>query len=186
MGTKFANIQVRENDIGVVESALCEYIKNHDRKRMGNIFSMIMDSYEYSIGKINDGWITIVHPSMEFENVEEIALGISKFYKGTLLAVGYFDDAVFGMSVIKSEKILTVHISGESKEYFGMPCRLGNINTMIRELALNVVRDKLKSILEIVDLEELVKELENSLNVTLRIKYDWLVDFCDVEFKTIK
>lgn len=185
MGTKFANIQVREKDLKLVEEALRNYINNSNKKLLGRIFSLIMDSMNYYIGSLEDGWITIPHDSFEWETIEWITLDFSNFCKGNILAIGYYDDDVFIMSLVNDGKILTRHVSGNVEEY-DLEQQMGDIDLFIKELDLHIKSDDLMEILKKDDLEEKVSDLEELLSVPLWIKSEWLSDMDDETIKKFK
>jgi hypothetical protein len=176
MGTKFANIQIKESDMYKVEVAIKEYLADikNDKESSGYYLYKMYKSYPFYIGQIKDNWVTIIHSAIEWGNVGYIADELSKYYKGVIMAIGYFDDDVFGISIIKDQQELTQHVSGPNVEFYAGKERIGNADTFINELKLTIDKTELKKTLKIDDLEKKVNTLEKYFDALLWIKTDWL------------
>lgn len=206
MGTKFANMHIKGAEIQTVELILkqslpkqnkylgeaIDFFKKKDNMPsdlLNEILGAIGQEMCYKLGKVNPNWVTVLNSSFEFETIEKTAKGISKQMEGIFLAIGYFDDDVFIMCVVKEGKTLTNHISGPGINSYKLKPNLGNIELMIKELDLPVSNDELRRILEMKDIQAKVGELEKVLQLPLWIKSEWLDDmdseiihkFIDVE-----
>lgn len=190
MGTKFANIHMKETDINKVELCIKNHIEKNDTvnlKWASNILksegisldlisNLLQDTYSYCIGRIHPEWVTVLNSNFAWESIKEIGVKFSKSIQGLILAVGYFDDDVFSIHLIKNGKVLTSHVSGDGASCYGEKERLGDIELLIRELKLDISTENLQSILEMEDLQKKVEELEKITLLPLWMKEEWLED----------
>ena len=191
MGAKFANIQIRESNLSLVEIALKKYLENSekDKESIGYFLRKQHKTDTFYIGQVNRNWITILHSALEWGNVSQFAYEFSQYYKGVIMAVGYYDDDVLGICIVKDEELLTQHVSGEGADYYAAGEEFGNVDVLIKELNLDTNSDELKNVLQMTELDDKVKKLEKSFNTLLWIKVDWLNNLDEHirnKFKAIK
>jgi hypothetical protein len=185
VGTKFANIQVCDDDTLAVEKALNDFVKNKKSKSengLGKMFPFISDALvsdinTYYIGNVSSGWVTILNSTFGWESIAETALEFSQYYKGSILNIGYFDDDVFCLDLVNDGVVLTTHISARAAYNYGIEPVLGSAETLVNTLQLQVSAKDLVNILVKDNLAEKVSELENILGATLWLKADWLHDY---------
>jgi hypothetical protein len=125
-------------------------------------------------GAISEGWVSILNESLSWENVKDVAMTLSKHLEATLLSVGYFDDSIFELNIIKKQKLLTTHISGSDVQVYGKNLLLGNTEIFIKELGIVIDKLELKQILEINNIEDKLSKLEKILNIPIWIDGEWL------------
>lgn len=150
MGTKFANLQVRDLSISDAET-------------------LITGSHAVQFSK---GWTTIVHEDFEIGVIEQVARRISKKIDQAVMAVGYYDDEVLTLNIFKNGKSITCHNSNNS---YGYIRKTGNPNTFVQELKLDEAdRDYLKWIFKCEDLTKKVELLEKLFGIPLWISNEML------------
>ena len=152
MGTKFANLQIRQQD----PKGLPELLP------------------DCTIRQLSEGWTTVLHHDFHIGNIAVAAQKLSKKIKYPILSVGYYDDDVLVLGLFRDGKSISAHISDNS---CGYEARLGNVKKFAEflELEENDV-SLLKAILGCQNLERKIYLLENLLGVCLWIKLDDLID----------
>jgi hypothetical protein len=120
---------------------------------------------EYYIAK-NNKWITIHSEEFGFENIDDIALKISKNTPQFIMANANFDDDVFILSLLKNGGTITRHISGDA-ELYGMEKTVGNIKAISDTLNLEGKEDELELFLNEDDIWQKFQSLEKLLNMKL-------------------
>jgi hypothetical protein len=186
MGTKFANIHIYSNDIERIKESLTLWYRNEQQKRNKlfgnmNILPEMKQLFDDSlgscyIGSLKKGWHTILYTNFGWESVNNNALVISQFLDVPILSIGYFDDDVFTLGVIRDGKVFTEHISGNSLEVYDLEDLAGNAKIIVEETGLNISVDTLEDILKLNDLEEKVVALEEVFGLPLWINADWIED----------
>jgi len=113
------------------------------------------------------------------ESIDNYSLNLSKKTNKTFLAVGLFDEDVFTLSIIKSGKIVTSHISG-APEIFEMKEQLGDATEFAKVFNVIEEKDKLGNILKNNnrDLDKKITELEQLVNMKLWIISDQAQEWC--------
>ena len=101
MGTKFANIQVKTNDIEHVKSAIQifgQLFKEEKRARKSALAKMLglsqsyvgnSEAEVYYIGQITTDWTILLNEEFNWESIADFAAGLSKQISLPLISVGF-------------------------------------------------------------------------------------------------
>lgn len=119
MGTKFANIQVRTNDIEHVKSAIEVFgqsFKEEKKARksalakilgLSHSYVGISEEEVYYIGRITEDWTILLSDEFNWESIADFAAELSNYITLPLISVGYFDDDVFELNVFNNGQQIT-------------------------------------------------------------------------------
>jgi hypothetical protein len=195
MGTKFANMHILSDELEGIKESLKRWYSRVDNNRKNvlkniGVLSLLEGLTDNSCGKcylgnFKSGWISILHPDFNWESVNDVALEISKKVIGPILTIGYFDDDIFILTVIKAGYIITRHIAGYSLDAYGLQQNEGDAEVIVKELDFDVEIDELKIVLNQEDIEKKVIELEKLLKLPLWINADWIDEMEESDkFKT--
>ncbi|KRE64165.1 hypothetical protein [Paenibacillus sp. Soil750] len=190
MGTKFANIQVRTNDIEHVKSAIeifGQSFKEEKKARKSALAKMlgISQSYVgiseeelYYIGQITTDWTILLNEEFNWESIADFAAGLSRHITLPLISVGYFDDDVFELNVFNNgQQITKILVSSEgTAEDYGLEITNGDLIALVNTLDIKSDVKVLEKILGL-DVMELIDPLEKEFDTVLSIKADWFDDF---------
>ncbi|MGC5327681.1 hypothetical protein [Brevibacillus sp. SYSU BS000544] len=158
MGTKFANLQIKQRNADFLIDLPPGYI----------------------IKRLSEGWITILHEDFHIGNIEDAALKLSKEIAHPVLSVGYYDDDVLVLNLFKAGKTVTTHVSDNA---YGYEAKAGNAYKFVEILELEENdAGLLKDILKCENLERKISLLENLFGVCLWIKSEYVNDHGEEQF----
>lgn len=163
MGTKFANVHIKTNEMNYI----IDFFKN---------YKSVNDSYmnRYYIGSFNESWVTVLGEDFNWESICAEAENISKYTEHPVLSIGYFDDDVLEITLYKNGIELTRCSVGPGIEEYGIKKRFLDTDLFIKTLNLEVHISNLNPILSEEDIEEVINKLEEVLQIPLWIKFDWI------------
>ncbi|OAS21568.1 hypothetical protein [Paenibacillus oryzisoli] len=189
MGTKFANIQVRTNDIEHVKSAIeifGQSFKEEKKARKSALAKMLglsqayvgISGEVYYLGQITSDWTILLNEEFNWESIADFAAGLSKHITLPLISVGYFDDDVFELNVFNNgQQITKILVSSEgSADDYGLEITNGDLIALLNTLDIKSDVKVLEKILGF-DVMELIDPLEKEFDTVLSIKADWFDDF---------
>ena len=195
MGTKFASIQVRTEDIDAVRAAIEAYAptikeqrearKHRAAKVMGLPETFIGSSDEiYYVGQVTAGWVIVLNVEFSWGSVAEPAAELSGHIAAPVVAVGYFDDDVLELEVFHQGQQVTkiLACSEGSAEAYGLEATVGDLEALVRILELPSDATALGEIFER-EVMEMTDALEQEFCTALEIKADWL-DSYEAEMKS--
>jgi hypothetical protein len=152
VGTKFANLQIRQLDTVCTLELLPGW----------------------TMKQLSEGWTTVLHEDFYIGNIEAAARKLSKKIVNPVLSVGYYDDDVLVLKLFKGGKAITSHVSDNA---YGYEAKAGNANKFAENLELeDNDAGFLKDILKCEDLERKVSLLEDLFGVCLWIQAEFLND----------
>lgn len=169
MGTKFANLHVQTEKVEEVIAAL----KNSGISR------------SFFVGSFN-GWVSVFGERFNWEEIGSSVQTISRLLTYPMLSVGYFDDEILELGVFQNGQLITKHLVGVGVEEYELePTEMDQ--TMFREVVQGTVDEvQLSAALENNDLEELIEEMEKTLNIPLWMKYEWIEEDGDIRSRFIQ
>ena len=203
MGQKFASLHIRTNNVNDVINALntlkkkpkskdntdkftkfiniidkpTETLDNEKVEMIKGLFSMIDEfSNTFFIIEYQNNWISIYSESFNWEDIDKKGIKVSKSINCPILSVGYFDDDILKLDIIKDGKVITRHYEGDNIEScFGIKNITADFDLIIETFNLNFNLEDFKGIIMNRDLETKVEKLEHILNI------GFVIDDYDIE-----
>jgi hypothetical protein len=162
MGTKFANLQIK----GLPVTDIQKLIPRSIAKSFSN------------------GWTTIVREDFQIELIDQEARKLSKKIDMLVVAIGYYDDDVFTISLFRNGKKIVNHISNNA---YGFTKKIGNPAVFVQELGLEEECKKyLKFIFKCENIYKKIELLEKLLGVPLWLDSQMMGELIEnnIEYKS--
>lgn len=152
MGAKFANLQVRSNDVEQVKAVCPEAV----------------------VKKAADGWITVVGKSIVWGTAQKEAKRISKALPYSILTTEYFDDDYAEFSIYKDGKKVGYHVPAA---YEGFARKIGKPVQFLEAFDLpEEAQEQLKVAFKEQDPEVSVRLMESILGCALWADFETIAD----------
>lgn len=199
MGTKFANLHIKNMDQEVVVHAL-QRLSNKAGSMLTNTSKSglsIIDQYVYGTTKDKPSretdpsvtfyvnhegqWSSVLNDFFEWGTVEKIGELLSTFVSEPVMTIGFFDEDIFEFTIFHEGEIKTKKYFCEDwmKEEYDLGSEL--IDLKYLEEVLEVNHSDLSELIAIRNPEQAIDQLSRMIQINLWVHSEWISEVKEIE-----